>query len=147
MATAAEKRARQIMAKMLSIPEPDHVFEDRGYHPFVIGNGPSEPAFIDSLKLYPGSQKISVFFGYISWGSPNFEGALWVTRDKTRSRRGLPNVEAQIIAACRLNNGNGWDRDRWGFIARVVDGEWKDQFIVGLYRTEARQGFFDIVKE
>jgi len=151
MVTTAEQEARVTFGKMISDPDPLGFFRPSGYHPYTIGAGPSESTFIDSLKLYPDSlksrsQRISVFFGCIHWGSPNFEGAQSVMRDRARSKEGLPMVEAQIMAACRLNYSgiNDWDADRWAFIAKVVTGEWKDRFMIGFYRTEAREGYFDL---
>ena len=72
---------------MISMDDPGMVFEGKGFHPFVIGNGPSESALVDSQKLYPGYQRIFAFFEYLRWGSPNFQNALACILDAHRNKK------------------------------------------------------------
>ncbi|MEK7167798.1 MAG: hypothetical protein AAB791_02230 [Patescibacteria group bacterium] len=60
-------------------------------------------------------------------------------------QKNLPTLKTIILALCPIRFGGGVLNDQWGFVAEIVEGKWKDRYMVGLYKTEEREGFFDIV--
>lgn len=150
---AAEREAREMMAAL--IVDSDKFFSERGHgsHPCIIGDGPSELVFIDSLKSYPHGQKIPIFFTFaLPSGKLDFEVSVRRIQAGMKDKTGLNGLyiaKAQVIGAQHLFGYVPHD-DCWAFSARVKAGrgiQFPSRFMAGIYFTKRGVGYFDFTLE